>query len=306
MSKVLALLVVLVATPALGQGVVVLDHLVVTPVTRPDLPLREVSGLAHDPAAGTLLAISDRNDLFVLAFDGAGDRIGLTLTGQHRLTGPDDARLRRSAFSAEGVARDPVSGDLWIVSESPPALAAFDARGQWRAAGALPGNLVDAANLRSPRNGLESLALHPDLGLLTAPETPLAGTPRRNHVLRGPDGPAVAWDTGPGPATNLKALETLPDGTLLALERRDGATADFVPLLRRIDPALCRPDVPCVAPEIPLALPTPLDADFEALVWLGEGRLLMASDDRVNGVQRTVFVLLHLDPVHDGRQKATD
>jgi hypothetical protein len=279
------------AAPASGQGVAVLDALVMTEASHPDLPLREVSGLVHDPASRRLLALSDRNDLFVLALDTGGDRIGLVLEGRLRLVGPNGDRLRRAQFSAEGVAL--AGGTLLAVSESPARLARFGLDGSFRGELVLPAALTDPTRLRTPRNGLESLAWHPDLGWLAAPETPLAGTPRRVHVLHGAQGPAVAWATGDeGPSTSLKAVETLPDGTLLVLERYRDATEAIVPLLRRIDPAACSPAAPCAAQAIPLELPTPPDADFEGLAWLGDGRVLIASDDRIDGAPRTVLVLL--------------
>lgn len=290
----LALIAALLAgSPAAGQGVAVLDTLILTSDTHPHLPLREVSGLVHDPATRTLYALSDRNDLFVLSLDTTGDRIGLRLLDRLRLTGPDGARLRRGDHSAEGVARD--GADLLILSEVPPRLSRFGTDGAWRGDLPLPADLADPARLRNPRNGLESLVLHPALGWLAAPETPLAGTSRRQHVLHGAGGPALAWQTPPDqPATSLKAMDTLPDGTILALERVRDPEGAITPLLRRIDPALCPAAAPCDAPAIALDLPVPRDADFEGLAWLGEGRVLLASDDRIDGVPRTVLVLLAL------------
>lgn len=286
--RALLLAALLAAGPAAGQGVRVLDRLVL--VQTDTQPLREVSGLAFDPATGTLWAVSDRNDLFALALEPGADRLELRLMAQHRLTGPDGARLRRAdGFSAEGLALDGAA--LLALSETAPRLARFDLQGRWLAELPLPTALADPARLRNPANGLEALTLHAALGPLAAPETPLAGSPRRIHVLHGSHGPALAWDTG-GLSTSLKALDTLPDGTILALERhRDGAGA-IHPLLRRIDPAGCRPDAPCAPPA--LALP-PGDADFEGLAWLGGNRAILASDDRIEGHVRTVFLLVTLD-----------
>ena len=279
--------------PAVGQGVAVLDTQVLTPDTHPHLPLREVSGLVHDPATRTLYALSDRNDLFVLALDTTGDRIGLTLLDRLRLTGPDGARLRRGDHSGEGLARD--GADLLVLSEVPPRLSRFGTDGAWRGDLPLPAALTDPARLRNPRNGLESLVLHPVLGWLAAPETPLVGTPRRQHQLHGASGPALAWQTPPDqPGTSLKGMDTLPDGTILVLERVRDADGAITPLLRRIDPALCLAAAPCAAPAIVLDLPVPPDADFEGLAWLGDGRVLLASDDRIHGEPRTVLVLLAL------------
>lgn len=287
-ALILAAAALLAAAPAAGQGLRVLDRLVLVPSD--SQPLREVSGLAFDPEARLLWAVSDRNDLYALALDPGADRLALRLIAHRRLTGPDGARLRRAAgFSAEGLARDGAS--LVILSESAPRLARFDGLGRWLAELPLPAALADPARLRNPGNGPEALAIHPALGLLAAPETPLAGSPRRVHVLHGTQGPALAWETG-APATSLKALETLPDGSLLALERFRDAAGTIHPLLRRIDPAACPPERPCAPPALPLP---PGDADFEGLAWLGGGRAILASDDRIAGQARTVFLLVALD-----------
>lgn len=287
----LTVLALCLAMPAAAQGPRVLDTLVLTETTHPDLPLREVSGLAWDPGAGHLYALSDRNDLTVLALDPTADRLDLRPITQARLTGPDGERLRRRAFSVEGVALQ--GATLWAVSEDPPSLARFDTGGRWVDGVELPPALADPSALRSPTNGLESLTLHPTLGWLAAPETPLASGPRTVHILHGASGPAVAWHAEP--RTAIKAAETLPDGRILVLERHDGPTpGTFAPYLRVLDPAACPAADPCVPPAWPLALPTPWDADFEGVTWLGNGRILLASDDRINDQPRTVLVLLSM------------
>jgi hypothetical protein len=142
---------------------------------------------------------------------------------------------------------------------------------------------------------MESLALHPVRGYMFAPETPLAGQPRRIHVIYDGGGPALAFHTGDAGSTNIKGMETLPDGRLLILERDrldDGVTIQ--PYLRVIDPVACPARHPCLSSAIPLVLPPPLDADFEGIAWLGNNRVILASDDRVDGHHRTVFALIEL------------
>ncbi len=273
-----------------------LDHLVVTPDSHPNLPLREISGLAWDAQRGVLLALSDRNILYNLSPGSDRDRIDLTLTARSRLSDATGTRLLRRDFTAEGIALSSAQpGVVAIISEVPPRLAQFDRRGRHLRDLPLPPALRERALLRSMENGLESLALHPRLGYLVAPEVPLAGQPRRTHVIYNAGGPVLAYRTGAAGQSSIKAMETLPDGRLLVLERDRLDAAHIVVFLRIIDPAVCSVAFPCAPPAARLDLPPPLDADFEALAWLGDGRVLIASDDRdAERRFRTVFALLDL------------
>ncbi len=289
---------ILAATPLAAKQPAyrLLDHLVVTDATHPDLRLREISALAWDAQAQVLLALSDRNDLYHLSLGTDPDRIALALVAQHRLTDEAGKRLRGRYFSAEGIATgEPGSSQIAILSEMPPRLAIFDRSGQRAALLPLPPELLDITRLRSEGNGLESLAWHPTFGHLFAPEAPLVGEPRRIHLIYNSDGPALAFHTGEAGATSIKSMETLPDGHLLVLERDRLDAATIKTFLRVIDPAACPVPVPCNPPAIRLDLPPPHDADFEGLAWLGETRFLLASDDRIEGSARTVFALIELD-----------
>ena len=290
MLRSLALLALL-AAPAVAQPVRVLDTLVITRDSHPDLPLREVSGLAwHD---GTLLAVSDRNLLYRLTLGDDPDRLAPRLLSRQRLVDEAGERLRRRDFAAEGVAL--IGPALALLSEAPPQLALFDPQGRRVRVAHLAPDLADLETLRDLRSGVEALAHHPDLGLLVAPEEPLQGQRRRTHVIYGEGGPLLAFRTDAEGRTRIKAMETLPDGRILVLERDrldDGTIQTF---LRLIDPAACPVTAPCTVAAWPLALPTPQDADFEGLAWLGDGRLLLASDDRTDAGQRTVLALVALD-----------
>lgn len=283
-------LLALLAAPAVAQPVQVLDTLVLTEATHPDLPLREVSALAWQD--GVLLAVSDRNRLYRLTL---GDDPGLlapVLVSTLRLADEAGERLRRRDFAAEGVA---LAGPaLAILSEAPPQLALFDPQGRRVRVSHLAPELADLATLRDLRSGVEALADHPVLGLLVAPEEPLQGQRRRTHVIYGEGGPLLAFHTDAEGRTRIKAMETLPDGRILVLERDRLDDGTIQPFLRLIDPATCPVTAPCTVPAWPLALPTPADADFEGLAWLGDGRLLIASDDRTDQGPRTVLALLSI------------
>lgn len=289
------LAIAMAATPLLAQDLRVLDHLVVTEASQPDLPLREISAIAWDAQSDTLLALSDRNDLYHISLGPDPDRINLSLMAQHRLVDENSQRLRRRDFGAEGIAlANSHTSQIAIISELPPRLALFSFTGERLHDLPLPPELRNVARLRSERDGLESLARHPALGDLFAPEAPLVSEPRRTHVIYDHHGPLLGFYTGAAGSSSIKAMETLPDGRLLILERDrlDGVTIQ--PFLRIIDPAACPVAHPCESAAIPLDLPPPYDADFEGIAWLGDNRFLLASDDRIDGQVRTVFALIAL------------
>ncbi len=283
-------LLALLAAPAVAQPVQVLDTVVLTEATHPDLPLREVSALAWQD--GVLLAVSDRNRLYRLTLGDDPGRLAPVLVSTLRLADEAGERLRRRDFAAEGIA---LAGPaLAILSEAPPQLALFDPQGRRVRVAHLAPDLADLSTLRDLRSGVEALADHPDLGLLVAPEEPLQGQRRRTHVIYGEGGPLLAFHTDAEGRTRIKAMETLPDGRILVLERDRLDDGTIQPFLRLIDPATCPVTAPCTVAAWPLALPTPADADFEGLAWLGDGRLLIASDDRTEQGPRTVLALLSL------------
>lgn len=272
-----------------------IGHLVTTETTHPDLELGEISGLAWDAEAQMLLAVSDRNDLYHLSLGADLEQIKLDLVSRNRLTDEAGERLRGRHFNAEGLSlAEPSSGLIAVLSETPPELATFDRDAQRVQVLPLPPELQDTELLRSKGNGLESLAWHPTLGYLFAPEAPLDGEPRRIHVLYNSHGAALAFHTGDAGSTSIKGMETLPDGRLVILERDRLDEATIQPFLRVIDPAACPILDPCTTPAIPLELPEPHDADFEGITWLGENRVLLASDDRVEKTARTVFAVIEL------------
>lgn len=292
-----ALLLLCCTSPASAEALTVrlLDHLVVTEQTHPQLPIREISALAWEAQGETLLAVSDRNDIYRLSLGPDRDRIQLTLTAQTRLADENAQRLRGKEFGAEGIAiADPRAGTVAILSEMPPRLSLFDRQGHRVSDLPLAPELQDISRLRSEGNGVESVALHPRLGALVAPEVPLSGQPRQTHVIYGGDGPALAYHIGDAGTTSIKGMETLPDGRLLVLERDRLDDVTIRAFLRLIDPESCAVANPCTTPAIPLELPPPLDADFEGIAWLGDNRVLLASDDRIGRQFRTVFALVEI------------
>lgn len=260
-----------------------------------DLKIIELSGLAHDRESGLLYAVSDKSRLFSFDLDLTGDRIAalIPLSG-HDLVDADGVRMRDADFNAEGMALAE-DGTLAIISEDGPRIARFSRTGAWLEDLVVPLALRDPAAQRSKKDGPESLARHPRFDLLTAPEEPLEAEIRTTHTIYSSTGDNFAYDTAEIGTTSIKAMETLPDGRLLIIERDvSGSDDSLITWLRLIDPAACDPDALCATDVARIKIPGISDADFEGLAQLSDDLFMIVSDDKFGKDHRSVFGLLRV------------
>ena len=271
----------------------VLDTLILGETKTAGLKINELSGLAYDAQSGRVYAVSDQGRLFIFALDLIDDRIaGLKPVSGFDLVDSDGRNMADQGFNAEGLA---LTGDgtLTILSEKGPRIAKFSAEGKWLKDVPAPSELRDPTKQRGKNNGLEALALHPDFGVLTAPEQPLASEPRTTHTIYSTSGRSFVYDTAEIGETNVKGLETLPDGSLMVLERA-GSSKDgnLLPWLRLIDPAACTADQICATQAAKVEIPGIADANFEGLAQLSPQMFLIVSDDKIRKEHRSVFALV--------------
>jgi hypothetical protein len=239
---------------------------------------RELSGLAWSPDGQTLAAVSDRGRLFrwqVRWSQGLID--GLQPLSVHTLV-HDGQVLNAEALAWQTLPTLPAP-TLVVADETAPQVWPVSPDGVLGPGQALPAPLRDSRARRGSNNGVEGLAWHPVHGWLAAPQRPLAGSPVDVHRLYAADG--VHWDLrAAAPRSHIKALELLPDGQLLVLERfKQGDAHQHV--LRRVDLARCRGVQPCTPPawavRVPAAAPPTLN--LEGLACLDNRRCLLVSDD---------------------------
>jgi hypothetical protein len=284
------------AAPPVPQ-VEVLDTVTLGEPRIDGLKIAELSGLAHDPKTGRLYAVSDKGRLFGFALDVTGGKlVRLEPMSGHNLVAAKGALMNDQGFNAEDIALAE-DGTLLIVSETGPRIARFSITGTWLEDLAVPAALRDPATQRSPKDGLESLALHPSLGLLTAPEEPLAARTRTTHTLYAQSGGQLSYDTSAIGSTSIKAMTALPDGRLMILERDVGPDGGLITWLRALDPAHCVSGQLCPTQAAKVTLAGVSDADFEGLVYLAEGLFLIVSDDKIGKDHRSIFALLKLLPM---------
>jgi hypothetical protein len=68
----------------------------------------------------------------------------------------------------------------------------------------------------------------------------------------------------------------------------------LTPYLRLIDPGSCKPPLPCTTVTASVDVPGIADADYEGVAEVGPGLFLLVSDDKIDGIRRTVFALVRL------------
>lgn len=261
--------------------------------------LTEVSGLAWDAAAQHLYAVSDRGLLYRLTLTRSSEQpLALQLLSARPLTTPDGRRVDAEGLSLLA-ASESLSGqtELLVASEGPARVLRFSTDGALLGEWALPTALAGSRALRRGNSQLEAVAVHPHLGLLVAAEAPSAGGGRAAHEVHSA---TRSWTfaAGSGRQVRLKAMDVLPDGRLLVLERAQASAGGLVNRLLEVDLAACGGTVRCPVSER-VVLEGEVDAaNHEGMAWLGEAggqtQVLLVSDDRGARQGGTRFQLVAL------------
>ncbi len=284
------------AAAAAPWRAVVLATIQVLPPPEKGRKRLELSGLGWNPRTGELLAVSDRGQAGVVDLD---------------LAQPLPARAGWRSWqglppglprNAEALAWRPTAeGGEWLLATEP-------SPGAFRVAAGAPLGSPAAAPLSWPpglaahlarggRHGVEALAWHPLHGLLAAAQRPdgpaLDGAPPQ-HAVHAESG---SWRfAAHGDQSHLKAIEVLPDGTLLLLERtRQEGSADFQTHLRWIDLRTCGGPAVCAAPAVAFSLPLRAGAiNDEGLACTPALRCWIVNDDGAAAVPGTRLLQFEL------------
>jgi len=273
-------------------------------------PGRELSGLAWDGRAQRLYAVSDGGHLVhLLPSFHNGMLTGIRVAGIYPLRAANGIPLRGREADAEGlqilpaghdVGKDPPGqAELAISFEQHMRIDVFRADGHFLRHVPLPARLADARNYQGPNQGLEGICLHPRLGFLLAPQRPLRGSPPGMLSLYDLAGhewryPALA----PGYSSSV-ALEALPDGDVLMLERIYRSVFEpYRIAIRRLHPRL-----PSGTAPLSIRVDEIADLDtgegwrldnFEGLAHHREQRYFMVSDDNRSPLQKTLLVYFEI------------
>ncbi len=266
---------------------------------------REISGLAFSADDRILYAVTDGGWLLHLVPRFAdGVLVGVTLSGQHRLADVDGRPLSRRASDAEGLAAlggsdgHPGNTRLFVSFEGTPLIAEHAVDGRRLRVHPLRPPLNEFARYDGRNHGLEALAFHPAHGYVVAPEKPLRDSSRTGVTLYGQDGTRWHYPVDDVDAQSLTGLDTLPDGSLLAVERR--YTNPFLPVvctLSRLRLDRERLEVTVLA-RYSSAKGWPVD-NFEAIAFHRERHFFIASDDNESPLQRALLIYFEMPADED-------
>lgn len=289
------------------QGIRLLGALQFNDAKIDDLPLCGLSGLAWDEDAGVLYALSDQGHIFHLrpAFDQQGYLIDALAIAGYPLRDAAGKPLRYLLRDAEGLAirqgENQIPGDteLIVSFEARPRVIRYSPTGQWRGKVPLPPVLRNSHNYRDPNEALEAITLEPRWGLVVGSEKPLRNDPPGIVRLFTPDSRFWLYPLAKAPGSALVAMETLPDGSILTLERAFVSVLQpFTISLRRI--RLARPAKTALLPVSDVAafrsdMDWRLD-NFEGLAHHRGQRFFAVSDDNCSSFQRTLLLYFALLP----------
>lgn len=287
--------------PASGAFAVL--HTVWLPVQEVSgIKMQELSGLAWDADEQLLYAVSDRGTVFHFGLKLAAQRIErLAPVFAAKLRGSARAQANASEFNAEGLAvrnaDNGVRGDteLVIALENGPAVVRFTPHGEAIAEVPLPGALADASRYRGKNKRLESIAAHPTRGFVMAPEAPLRGEPATRHTLYATSGGRWSFEALQE-GSDVKAIETLPDGRLLVLERVEGAAPKSrAAALRTVDPAACAQSA-CAAGDAPSGAAVFAYGNYEGMARVSDTLLMLVSDGGITRQGAASFALVEFRP----------
>ncbi len=251
------------------------------------LKLTELSGLAWDEDEAILYAISDKGDLFHLRPSiQQNTLIALTPLSAYRL----ETKLTKDS---EGLAilngDNGVAGDteLVISFEGKPQIARFTPKGKRLGDYTLPSVLQNIKNYYEPNKALEAVTVHPDIGIITAPEWPFKGAVdgQHKHTLYALDGKQWTFPAYPAPNSAIVALEALEDGSLLILERAFSSV--FQPVIISLRQLWLSGNHRLIA-VFDSSQGWEVD-NFEGLTHHRGKYFFMVSDDNENSLQRTLL-----------------
>ncbi len=267
------------------------------------LAAHELSGLAWDEDDQILYAVSDKGYLLHLrpVFK-ASFLKNIELLDAYRLKDLKGGKIKYP--DSEGLdiihGNNKIKGDaeLIISFEIIPRIFRFTPAGKMLEKYKLPKNMDKIKDYNFKNAALESLVIHPDHGMLTAPQMPLRRSPQRLRSIHDLEGKFWQFKPQDKDYSSITDLEVAPDGSVLILERRySNILAPIQSILRKINLNKTTKDN-TVLPTKTMAI---FDSrkgwnidNFEGLAHHKGHKYFMISDDNNNLFQRTLLVYFEL------------
>lgn len=264
-----------------------------------------LSALAWDADEGILYAISDLGALLHLQPEWDGNNLrAVTLLATHALRNASGEALDGEWDDAEGLvlehANDGVSGNsvLLVSFEGETRVDAYRPDGSYLDRRTLPTELNDKERFPGGNQGLEALTTLSDAGLVSGPQRPFTDSDRSFLHLYASAGQHWWFKPLDPDHSSLVALETLPDGRLLLLERRYISFFQAVLFaVRVVDPREAPAGGELAVTDLAIFDSSKgwrID-NFEGIAHHTGNRVFIVSDDNSNPIQKTLLLYLELD-----------
>jgi hypothetical protein len=268
------------------------------------LPITEISGIAWDADEQLLYAVSDEGYLYKLKIKLKNNKLHTAkIISAQRLKDKTGRPLRGKYSDAEGLttirSNNSHKGDtqLIISFENKPRIAKFSTQGIMLAKVNIPRSIRKKTGYRHTNKALESVAYHPQYGIITAAEYPVKNRPMTKQTLYSTRGKKWHFPASKSANSAITGLEALPNNDILVLERAYKNL--FTPLvinLRRLRMDQCNKKQQCKTESIARfdASDGWLLDNFESLTHFRDNQYLMVSDNNNNPFQKTIMVLFEI------------
>lgn len=260
--------------------------------------LIDLSDLAWDEDEQVLYAISNKGALFALRPRIEHDRlVDVSILRAMPLLDPDGRPLKRRLNDAEGMdilnGANGRRGDarLLLSFEGPARVMSFDTQGSPLQAHALPSPLNDEKRYAGRNRSLEALGIHPQHGVLVAPEDPLRGSAPKTTAIFNLAG--TAWRYPLHDDASIVALKADGEDAVLVLERNFDLFGGTAVALRRFYLSGARAGRVDTLMTLSASEGFNLD-NFEGLARHRGRRFFLVSDDNDAFYQKTLLLYIEL------------
>lgn len=282
----------------------IINSFLIKTKTIDSLPVVELSDLAWDEDEQLLYAISDEGLLYHLTLEFKDKKIkAVNIIAAMKLRDNKKQPLKGKASDSEGLTiRNGNNGkkgdsELIISFENKPRIAIHSTDGHFLKKIKTIKELRKRKYYRGGNKALESVALHPTYGVITAPELPLKESSLNKKTIYSSAGKEWHFSASKVENSSITAIEVISEDKLLILERAyNGILSPIIISLRQLNINQCDNENVCETEDI--ALFSSADGwvvdNFEGLTHLRGNQYLMVSDNNKNPLQKTLLVLFEI------------
>ena len=276
-----------------------IHHLHATTMNEQDMV--ELSGLAWSEDEQILYAINDRGSLFHFGLSFSGDKISqIDLKRAYALKEQNGTALDRPYNDSEGLhilrADNGRTGDekLLVSFEGQPRLQWHKPNGDFLHYEPLPQYLLDHTSYSHDNEALESVTIHKELGVLTAPELPLVTAEQEKVTFYSSHGRRYEIPRDRQQELSVCAIESMDDGSLIILLRRHRwLSPNWETELQRITPGIDSTLNTTRLANFNSDGKIPVD-NYEGLAHHKANRFFMISDNNNMFFQKTLLIYFEI------------